>query len=105
MDPSAVRISLDGSAVLNHTILPVKYTLQSVPVDNQLELADAISALFGNLGRSLSVFLLGTIAQQKQGTEAQVGIRLIAMNAPDTVIGGGRSVWVFAFGTFLLLAW
>lgn len=86
--PSAVRISLDGSAVLNHIILPVKYSLQFVPDDKQLELADAISALFGNLDRNLSVFLLGTVTQQKQGTHMQVGIGLIGMNAPDTVIGG-----------------
>lgn len=87
MDEIPVRISLDAQSVLGNSTLGVKYSLQEVPGSQQLKLADIMSSFFRNLGRTVSVLLLGTVKQDRNSIETTTAIGLIVMACPDASIG------------------
>jgi hypothetical protein len=84
---SPVRMSLDETQVLNHTILQARCSLQDVPETKQLELANAVSAHLHGLGRTASVLLLATVRQKRYSVYVTKAIGVIVMAAPDPVIG------------------
>ncbi|KAI1748948.1 hypothetical protein F4782DRAFT_550304 [Xylaria castorea] len=89
--PFRLRICLDHTAVLNHEMLHQGISLQNVVEGKQLDVAEAITKCFKHLGRSISILMLGVRSQERgQGPSENpdTAIGLIAMPAPDNIIGG-----------------
>ncbi|KAI1735010.1 heterokaryon incompatibility protein-domain-containing protein [Xylaria scruposa] len=90
--PFRLRICLDHTAVINYEMLHQGTSLQNVVEGKQLDVAEAISKCFEHLGRSISIFMLGILSQERNEEPTEnpdnVAIGLIAMLAPDNIIGG-----------------
>ncbi|KAI0190485.1 hypothetical protein EV127DRAFT_430402 [Xylaria flabelliformis] len=89
--PFRLRICLDHTAVINYEMLHQGISLQNVVEGKQLDVAEAISKCFEHLGRSISIFMLRILSQERNEEPMEnpdIAIGLIAMLAPDNVIGG-----------------